>query len=41
MKRVNPLKLQKLYTTVGEHEGFMVEDATAFYKEMPAFSIYF
>lgn len=38
LKQANLQNLQRLYIAVGEHEGFMVEDATAFYKEIPALS---
>lgn len=37
LKKANPLDLQKLYMAVGEREGFMVEDAKVFYKELPVF----
>lgn len=35
LKKANPLHLQKLFMAVGEREEFMVEDAKAFYKELP------
>jgi uncharacterized protein len=35
LKKANPLDLQKLYMAVGEREGFMVEDAKAFYNDLP------
>ncbi|MEK4145926.1 alpha/beta hydrolase-fold protein [Robertmurraya sp. FSL W8-0741] len=38
LEKANPDDLQKLFIAVGEHEGFMVEDAKEFYKELPALS---
>lgn len=35
LKKANPLDLQRLYIAVGALEGFMVEDAKIFYKELP------
>ncbi|MGG0717526.1 alpha/beta hydrolase-fold protein [Robertmurraya massiliosenegalensis] len=35
VKKAHPHDLQKLFIAVGEHEGFMVEDAKVFYEELP------
>jgi uncharacterized protein len=36
LKRANPINSKKLFIAVGENEGFMVEDAKAFYKDVSA-----
>lgn len=38
LQKADPAELQKLFIAVGEHEGFMVEDAHAFFKKLPTLS---